>query len=112
MKKFSMNLHPAPFASIESGKKDVEMRLATPERLEIQAGDLIVFTNRADGRQLVKKVAFCRKYPSFAELYADFDKTRIGYEPGESPDPNDMLLYYKQEDIDRYGALAIGLEKE
>ena len=104
-----MSLHPEPFASIEKGKKDVEMRLATPERMEIHPGDLIAFTNRENGREIVKKVAFCRKYPSFAELYADFDKLRIGYEPDEKPDPEDMLLYYKQEDIDRYGALAIGL---
>lgn len=43
---FDLNLHPHPFYLIDSGYKDVEMRLNTPIRREIKVGDIIRFTNR------------------------------------------------------------------
>ena len=33
-----------------------------------------------------------------------------GYLPSEDADPNDMLKYYKQEDIEKYGVLAIEIQ--
>ena len=34
----------------------------------------------------------------------------IGYKEEEIADPNDMLMYYKKEDVEKYGVLGIGLK--
>ena len=102
-----MNLPDGPFQLISSGQKDVEMRLNTPERQQIQVGDHIIFTNRKDGKTLEVLVLNIAKYPSFKELYDEVDHTRLGYLKGEKANYKDMNLYYKDEDIMRYGVLAI-----
>ena len=50
------------------------------------------------------------EYPSFRELYEHHDKLSIGYNENEVADPDDMLQYYTQEQIDKHGALALLIE--
>ena len=101
-----MNLQDAPFEAILSGKKDVEMRLNKNGRENITRGDVIVFSNNK-GQQIKVLVLNIKKFPSFKELYASYDKSRLGYSSNEIANPDDMLIYYKQEDIEKYGVLAI-----
>lgn len=105
-----MNLAEIPFGLIKNGKKRVEMRLNKGEREKIESNDLIIFTNQINGEQLKVRVISVNKFPSFYELYAHFDKTLLGYEKDEIAKPEDMNIYYSNEDILKYGVLAIQIE--
>ena len=108
-KIYEMNLHNEPFSLILSEKKTVEMRLNKNGRENISKGDTIVFTNQS-GDKLEVLVVNIFKFPGFIELYNSYPKERLGYLPSEDADPNDMLKYYKQEDIEKYGVLAIEIK--
>ena len=108
-KIYEMNLHNEPFSLILSEKKTVEMRLNKNGRENISKGDTIVFTNQS-GDKLEVLVVNIFKFPSFKELYNSYPKERLGYLPSEDADPNDMFKYYKQEDIEKYGVLAIEIK--
>ena len=105
-----MNLNPEPFESIRSGFKTVEMRLNDEKRAVIGKGDLIRFTNNKTGQVLMVNVLDRIVYPSFIELYKCYDKISIGYNESEEADPSDMLMYYSEENIRKYGALALVIE--
>ena len=108
-KIYEMNLHNEPFSLIASEKKTIEMRLNKNGRENISKDDTIVFTNQ-NGDKLKVLVVNILKFPSFKELYDSFNKERLGYLPNEDADSNDMLKYYKQEDIEKYGVLAIEIK--
>ena len=107
---YHMHLASKPFELIKNGKKVIEMRLNTPDRSHIAIGDKIVFTNQDDGRILEVLVLNIQIYPSFKELYANNDKSLLGYDKDEIANPDDMLIYYKQENIDKYGVLGITIK--
>ena len=104
---YTMNLNPGPFEAIKSGRKSVEMRLNDERRRYIDKGDYILFTNTDTGEELFVEVKGRFEYPSFYELYANHDKTTIGYTADEEADPADMLEYYTEEKIKEHGALAL-----
>jgi ASC-1-like (ASCH) protein len=105
-----MNLNQGPFDAIKSGRKTVEMRLNDEKRQMIKIGDLIRFTNTVTDEKLTVKVVDRIVYPSFFELYSAYDKTSIGYGECERADPSDMLEYYAEDRIKKYGALALVIE--
>ena len=104
-----MNLYPAPFLAIKTGVKTVEMRLNDEKREKIEQGDYIIFTNNETKEELLVRVEKRVVYPSFRELYSEYDKISIGYKKDEIANPNDMLIYYTEEKIKKYGALALEL---
>lgn len=105
-----MNLNNAPFESIKSGSKTVEMRLFDEKRQCLKVGDTILFTNNSSAEQMVVEIVFLQTYTSFEELYSHFDKVSIGYQPCEVANPNDMLVYYTSEQVSKYGVVAIGIK--
>ena len=105
-----MTLYDGPFLAITSGRKTVEMRLYDEKRSLIKIGDLIVFENKDTHKEAVVEVNDLKVFSSFEELYASYSKQAIGYQDGEKADPRDMLLYYREEDIRKWGALAIGIK--
>lgn len=106
-KTVEMKLNPQPFESIKAGTKTVEMRVNDEKRKSLKAGDRIVFSQRdnEDNKMdvLVKKI---KKFSSFAELYAAYDKIKLGYKTDEEAKPEDMEQYYSKEDM-AGGVLAI-----
>ncbi len=108
---YEMNLHPQPFMLIKDGKKDIEMRLYDDRRKGIKIGDEIIFTNIETQEKLTKRVINLYRFNNFEELYANFDKKRLGYSEDEIADPSDMELYYSKDNIQKYGVLAIELER-
>jgi len=108
-KIYEMNLHNEPFSLVLSEKKTVEMRLNKNGRENISKGDTIVFTNQ-NGDKLKVLVVNIFKFPSFAELYKSYPKERLGYLPNEDANPSDMLKYYSEDDIVKYGVLAIEIK--
>lgn len=102
-----MNLNPVPFEAIKTGKKSVEMRLNDEKRKWMQVGDFIIFTHTETKEEMLAKIVDKSVYKNFEELYANHDKTTIGYSADDVAKPEDMLEYYSKENIEKYGALAI-----
>ena len=105
-----MNLYPDAFGLIENGSKKVEMRLNDEKRQKLTIGDLVIFTNTETKEEIIVEVIDLNTFKSFKELYSSYEKTVIGYKKDEVANPNDMLDYYSQEQIDKYGALAIEIK--
>ena len=106
----TMNLHNCPFCKIKCGTKTVEMRLYDEKRRAIKVGDTILFTNNATNEQLTAQVTSVQTFPTFDDLYINYDMLSIGYAKGELASPKDMLTYYTAEQIATYGVVAIGIK--
>ena len=102
-----MKLQHAPFLAIKSGRKKIEMRLFDEKRALIEVGDSIEFTDLSTEERLLCRVECLHLYASFAELYAHHDKISIGYEENEEAKPDDMLAYYPQSEVEKYGVVGI-----
>ena len=105
-----MDLNPLPFERISHGLKTVEMRLNKNGRDKISNGDFIIFKNNKSGEKIKVIVTSVSKFSSFEELYNSYPKNRLGYRNDEKADPRDMLAYYKEKDIRKYGVLAIEIK--
>ena len=106
-----MKLRPHPFAAIQSGRKTVELRLNDEKRQKIKIGDTIVFTQTETDEKIRAEVLDIRRYPDFAALYQVEDPLTTGYAEGETADPHDMSQYYDENEIKKYGTLAIEIRR-
>ena len=106
-----MKLHNNPFNLIKSGTKTIELRLNDLKRQKIKVDDLIEFTNRITDEKMVVRVVDLIKFNSFSDLYKNFSKVSMGYREDEDANPSDMELYYSLEEQEKYGVLAIKIEK-
>ncbi len=102
-----MHLDNDAFIKIKEGTKTVELRLNDVKRRNLHIGEIIILENLTTKEKINVKIIDLKKYPSFKELYADFDKISLGYKEEESSSYLDMEKYYSKEDILKYGALAI-----
>ena len=102
-----MKLWNDSFELIKKGIKTIEMRLNDEKRSKIKIGDIIEFTNTSTLEKLKVKVDRIYKYDNFEQLYQHHDKISIGYKENQVADPNDMLMYYTKEEIEKNGVLGI-----
>ena len=105
-----MRLHNEPFILIKKGTKTIEMRLNDEKRQLIKVGDTIEFINRYNNDIIYVEVINLYYFNNFEDLYDSFDKTSIGYNDGDEGNPNDMKQYYSNEEIDKFGVLAIEIK--
>ena len=107
----SMNLNPAPFEMIKSGKKTIELRLWDEKRSKISVGDGITFTNTDTGETLSRTVVKLHCFASFEELYQALPLLQCGYteEDVDKARPADMAQYYSPEEQARFGVIGIEL---
>lgn len=110
IKPAQMNLWPEPFAAIKNKAKTVEMRLFDGKRQQLKTGDLIIFSNLKTGEKIIVEIIELKRFSSFEELYANYSKIEIGYKNEELADSKDMLAYYSEESIAKYGVLAIEIK--
>ena len=103
----NMRLWSDSFDLIKRGIKTIEMRLNDEKRSKIKVGDIIEFINISTLEKLKVKVDKIYKYNNFEQLYKKHDKIFLGYKKNEDANPNDMLMYYTKEEIDKYGVLGI-----
>lgn len=106
----SMNLRIGPYTSIKNGTKTIEMRLYDEKRQTIKVGDQIQFGNYENNEKLIVNVKNLHICPSFADLYAKFDKVALGYNPEDKAVAEDMLDYYPIEEQNKYGVVGIEIE--
>ncbi|WP_406471000.1 NUDIX domain-containing protein [Streptomyces hirsutus] len=72
-----MRLLPRYYRQVEAGRKTIEVRVATPQKRAIAAGDPIVFHDRDSGRELDVIVQRITRYASFEDLLSSEDPARI-----------------------------------
>lgn len=107
---FNMKLQPQPFEAIKSGRKDIEMRLYDEKRKQIKKEDLIEFTNLETGEKILCKVTDLHIFSSLKQLYAHFDKKRLGYHENETAKPSDMEKYYPKSEQAQFGVIGIEIK--
>ena len=107
---FNMKLQPQPFEAIKSGRKDIEMRLYDEKRKQIKKEDLIEFTNLETGEKILCEVTDLHIFSSFKQLYAHFDKKRLGYHENETAKPSDMEKYYPKSEQAQFGVIGIEIK--
>ncbi|HOE54062.1 MAG: ASCH domain-containing protein [Bacilli bacterium] len=107
MKRHEFTLKPIPFMRIKNKQKVIEMRLYDEKRQKLRVGDFIYFTNTETKEILKVEILELTRYLNFTELYAAYTPKELGYLDGEEVAPSDMEEYYKKDDIDRFGVLAI-----
>ena len=109
-----MSLREAPYRAVASGRKVIEMRLYDPKRQLIQAGDEIRFPLVGGDESVTALVVGLHYVPSFAELYEAMiprvGAVGLGYGEGEVPRPADMLEYYSEDAVRRFGVLGIEIK--
>lgn len=106
----TLNLHAAPFAMIQSGRKTIELRLYDEKRQRISVGDTLVFAHSDDPAQtLTTRVTALHRFPDFRALYAALPLDQCGYLPEElaTASPEDMSVYYSAEKQAKYGVVGI-----
>jgi len=102
-----MHLHHQPFVLIQNGTKTIEMRLNDEKRQLIKVGDQIQFDDRTTHETCTVEVIALHHYPSFYDLYQNFDKEALGYLKEEDAKPEDMEQYYSKEEQEKYGVVGI-----
>lgn len=109
-----MSLREAPFRAVASGRKVIEMRLFDPKRQLIQTGDEIRFTLVGDNEVVTALVVGLHYFPSFSALYETMiprvGAVGLGYTDSDTPDSADMLDYYSEDAINRFGVLGIEIK--
>ena len=105
-----MKLWNDSFVAIKSGSKTIEMRLNDEKRKLIKPKDYIEFTNTSTNEKILCVVIDIYRYYNFEELYENHNKTSLGYKADEAADPSDMLDYYSDDDIKKYGVVGIELK--
>ena len=105
--KHKMKLNDEPFKRIKNGTKTIELRLNDEKRQLLKIKDLIEFTNITNNEKMLVEIGDLYHYPSFEELYKEFDKVAIGYNEEDIANPRDMDKYYSLEEQSKYGVLGI-----
>ncbi len=104
---YRMHLDKEHFENVKAGNKTVEIRLNDKKRREFKVGDKIEFENRSDKSKIDATITELNIYTSFEELYKHEDKISMGYKEDEVACPDDMSVYYSEEDQIKNGVVAI-----
>ncbi len=111
-----MSLRESPYRAVASGRKVMEMRLFDPKRQALRVGDTIRFSLVGGDEAVPAQVLGLHYFPSFHELYSTLiprvGAMAFGYANGDVPDPDDMLEYYSEDAIRRFGVVGIEIAIE
>lgn len=110
--KYKMTLYEAPFNSIKSGRKTVEVRLNDDKRRQLKVGDSIEFTKEASTlERLTVEIVALTVYPSFKAMYTHVPAQAFNT---EGLTLADMLAQtydiYTPEQESQWGTLAITIK--
>lgn len=112
--RHQMRLHPEPFEMFTSGVKTVELRLNDEKRQQIRVGDEIEFAKRTDETEkMVVRVTGLVPAPTMEVLAAHIPLTALGCPAEMSTAECEKMMnrHYVDEEIAKYGWLAIGIER-
>ncbi|MFF3914384.1 methyltransferase [Streptomyces sp. NPDC001852] len=77
LRQHHFDLRERYYAQVESGRKTIEVRVRTPTKAAVEAGDTIVFREPGSGRELDVVAQRITPYTSFDELLDAEDPGRI-----------------------------------
>ncbi|MFK0120131.1 NUDIX domain-containing protein [Streptomyces sp. NPDC090994] len=101
-----MHLLPRHYRQVEAGRKTIEVRVATPQRQAVAAGDTVVFHDRDTGRELDVIVQRITHYPTFEDLLGSEKPTSIDPDgPPEELLPRLRSIYPPAQEA--FGVLAL-----
>ena len=107
-KTHEMSLRTDPFYRVKNGTKRVELRLLDEKRKKIRVGDSIVFTHTENNdEKIFARVIGLHAYSDFDGVTADFFRSEMGFADRTGRVGDIMREYYSDEDVRKYGALAI-----
>ncbi len=109
---YIMRLNEEPFNLIKNDIKKVEYRLNDEKRKNIQIGDTITFYKRPlENESINVEVTDIKHYKSLYDMYLD---TFNLYLKDIYQNVNEAVAatpYYTEEDINKYGCLALFIKK-
>jgi ASC-1-like (ASCH) protein len=102
----NLHLHPEPFALIESGQKNIESRLNDEKRQTFKIGDTLIFTSRADGKEIKTVITIIHHHPTFSDLFSQHPLEKFG-----NKDLSELLeeieIYYPKTEQEKYGVVGV-----
>ncbi len=109
-KTHNMNLWDSSFAKMKNGSKTIELRLFDEKRRKISVGDIINFKNTKTYDVIYAEVKALHIFKNFEELYNALPLDKCGYVNDSIASPNDMLDYYTEEYIEKFGVVGIEIK--
>ncbi|MGL4337870.1 MAG: ASCH domain-containing protein [Turicibacter sp.] len=107
-----MTLFQEPFDKIQTGQKNIEVRLNDDKRQQVKIGDTITFYRLPD-QQVAITVEVQAKYPyqTFEQLYAAFDFSEFGcLEYTMDRMVSETYDIYTKQQEETHGALGIKIK--
>jgi len=103
-----MSLKTEPFLQIQRGEKRVELRLLDEKRKKLRVGDRIVFRHTENESETIcARILGLHAYSKFNDMFLDFSPRSLGVSEKTENLDETMSSYYAEEDVRRFGALAI-----
>ncbi len=112
MKYNEMHLNEGPYTLIEKGIKNIEFRVNDEKRQKIKIGDTITFYKRPLEKDIIKvKVIDLKYYKNQLDMYTE-NFCKYLQELYKTPlDAANDSSYYTEEEVEKYGCVAIYFEK-
>lgn len=106
---FEMNLSEKYFESLNSGIKDIEVRLLDEKRSKLKIGDIIIFTN--SNNIIYTQVLNLAIFNSFEELLNNIPTKRIGLSAFKNEALKELYSIYSKDKLKKHKIIAIQIKK-
>lgn len=107
-----MRLDEEYFEMIKDGIKTVEYRLNDEKRQQIKVGDTITFYKRPLEEEILKvEVTDLKYYKNLLDMYTDTFSNHLKDLYNIPQEVVDDTTFYTQEEINKYGCVAIFIKK-
>ncbi len=110
---FELHLNDEYFDKILEGTKTIELRVNDAKRRKYEVGNILEFVARSDEKKRFKaNIVHMYYFPSVRETIESLGKEKLGFSKTLTVDKIEdiYLAFYKQEDIDKNGMVAIEIE--
>ena len=108
MRIHRMRLDALHYEEVLAGRKKVEIRLNDLKRQIVRAGDKLEFSLRTNNtKKIVVSISRVRKFPDLEALFEFYEITSFGNVWACSKDAINSIDYYRDNDIEKYGLIAI-----
>ena len=112
--EMTIHLHKEVFDIVREGVKDVEIRVNDLKRRKLNVGDTLIFINRGDEDEKIKaKVTALVHFNDFAEVLDYYKMERLYLKETTKEEYLELMSkFYSDEEVKKYGVVAIEFDKE
>lgn len=112
MRNIKMHLNDEPFERIKNGLKKVEYRVNDEKRQSLKIGDKITFFKRTNEKEKIEAIILDLEYfPDLLSMYQHFFETELKMFYKTLEEVMKSYAYYEKEEIEKYGCVAITIQK-